>query len=542
MKRSVVIYDGLWGCLCPSFDATLAQRASRLLPSRAHPARLTRGQAAQNRAYSAQASVSIDTYIQDMFSVGKPKHSGSSYSYLFDRKLPPTEQELSRATIDEIVESIHILRGREKPWKSTSPVQRHERIMQLVRHLIVARKQRLTAFLYECLMDAMGDPQGSGITVVNIMRDLSRQGIEPTAAFYNSALESLTVHPNYVALLEVLAVMRRRKWHTNRQTTALAYLRDEQNEMAYDTLMELHAAKTRVDPWVYDIFIFVFGRMGFLDEMLEILSIRMELRATESLDALQLFALDACSAAFHYPGTVAGWNALVRTGRVNPADGIVENVLDTAAREGDTALATEALDMLAHRTRMRDYHYDSLIDAFMRTGDLASVVRIYSIMHESGIPVTKQVVDRLVEVTQGMGTLLNSWLFDVNQEGRLLPQSLVDAAMAKQIAASEYDAAMDLFFEYEKLCGTECSYDLTLQLIRQCKDISTINTLCDKVLTSHMKASGETAMRMERFNSIVTELFADGRMTQAQACFDKLTERGLDTSGIERPVWWTLMA
>lgn len=488
-------------------------------------------------------ATSIDSYLQDFMATsgGGKKRLGPSFAEMLTRKLPPTDKDLSRVSIDEITEGLRTLRAREKPWTCTSGVDRHARITLLVRHLVVVRKQRLTAFLYECMMDNMSDPQGSGITAINLIRDMAQQGIAPTHEFYNLALEVLMVHPNYAALLEVLELMKARNMPPQKQTVAVALLRDEQYELAYDSLLKMHAEKTRVDPWVYDVFIFVFGKTGFLDEMLEILASRLELEYAEGLDTLQLYALDVCSAAFHYPGTVSGWSTLVRSGKVNPSDGVVENVLDTAAREADTAMATEALDMLANRVKIRDYHYESLVEAFTNAGDLAGAVRVYCIMHETGIFVTQEVANRLIQSAGERGAGLASWLLEAGQEGKTLPSALVDAVMVNQIAASNYDQAMKLFADYEKLCGNKCPDDVTLQLIRQCRDISAIQELCDGYLDAAKDSDGNESL-MEDFNATVEKLFADGSMPQGQACFDKLTEKGLDTSGIQRPHVWKLIS
>lgn len=475
-----------------------------------------------------------------MFST-PPQRAAPSFSDMLVRKAPPTDADLSRVSIDELMECLHTLRGRNKSRTRDMAFDRHARISLLVRHLIVKRRHRLTPFLYECAMAAAGDPQSSGVTTINLMRDMSQQRIEPTQEFYNLALECLMIHPNYVAMLEILELMHG-KWAAPQLTHAVVLLRDEQYELAYEKLMELQADKVRVDPWVYDVFVLVFGKMGFLDEMLELLAARRELRSPKGMDVLELYALDACSAAFHYPGTVMGWKLLVRSGKLNPTDGMVENVLDTAARATDTALATEALDLLAQRTKVRDYHYDSLIDALTQAGDIATVVRVYCIMHDSGIPVTKDVADRLIESTRDIGPELNSWLFEDAEEGRLIPRTLVDAAMAKHIAASDYPLAMDLFAHYDKLCGGACPADVTLQLIRQCKDLATTSELCarflDGVRVAGVGAAGEL---LEQFHATIGELFADGMATQGQACYDKLVERGFDVSAVQRPAWWTAM-
>ncbi|KAJ4165297.1 hypothetical protein LMH87_006934 [Akanthomyces muscarius] len=483
----------------------------------------------QRRMYSAESSPSIDAYIRDMLRPGpggatKPAPKQIS---IVTGKAPPSDATLFAASIDELIDHLHTLRGREKPWKyTTSPVERHKRIVHIVRHLVVQRRQRLTAFLYECVVDTMGDPDSSGLSLVHLMKDMAQQGIEPTQAFYSGALESLMVHPNYVALLEILEHTRARDWPESRQTIAVALLRDEQYELAYDTLMELHTSNTRVDPWIYDIFVFALGRMGFVDEMTEILAARLSLASTQGLGALQFFALDVCSAAFHYPGTVAGWNTLVRNGKVNPSDGILENVINTAARQADTALASEALDMLAQRTRVQDYHYDSVIDAFILGDDLASATRLHCIMHTSGIPVTKAAAKRLVAAAAHRGRELNAWLRSASDEESLLaPPRLVNAAINRHVLEADADLAMELYARYEQLCGEKWPpLEVLLQLLPHCDgESSTVAEMSDRLLEELAAQEREESRQMvaQKLQVAIERLMLDGRTAEEGRRFEE---------------------
>ncbi|KAM3515228.1 hypothetical protein MY11210_001121 [Beauveria gryllotalpidicola] len=530
MQRSTVVYDGLWRCLCPSFDRTLVRHAARL-PAFARAA--STSTAPRRHANTAEAPKSIDTFIQDMLRTGPasgPTTPRSRPTTILTSITPPSEAMLSAVSIDELIDHLHTLRGREKPWISaTSTVNRHNRIVHIIRHLIVRRQQRLTAFLYECIVDTLSDPECSGVALIALMRDMAQQDIEPTREFYSGALESLTVHPNYVAMLEILEQARAREWPEDRQTVALALLRDEQYELAYDTLMELHAGNTRVAPWIYDIFVFVFGKMGFVDEMMEVLTARLSLASTHGLDALQLYALDICSAAFHYPGTLAGWNTLVRSGKVHLADGTVENVLNTAARQADTTLASEALDMLAQRTRVQDYHYDSLIDAFILDNDLASATRLHCIMHTSSIPVTEAAVQRLLAAAAASqrGRELNEWLLAASAQKLLAPPQLVYAAITRQVLEGDAGLALELYSRYEQLCGeTWPPVEVMLLLLPHCRAGKAAAALRDRLLEElRAQEPGEARDTMAaKLAAVVEKMLLDGKTAEGMLLKEKLDE------------------
>ncbi|OAA68992.1 pentatricopeptide repeat protein [Cordyceps fumosorosea ARSEF 2679] len=499
----------------------------------------------QRRAYSAEASSSIDAYIQGMMKPTpgpEPTTRSPRLVNILTSKAPPSDTALFAASIDELIDHLHTLRGREKPWMSTlSTVDRHKRIVHLVRHLVVQRRQRLTAFLYECIVDTLGHPESSGKTLVALMKDMAYQGIEPTPAFHAGALESLMVHPNYAAMLEILEHAREHDWPENKPTLAVALLRDEQYELAYDTLMELHASGAQVEPWIYDVFVFVFGKMGFVDEMMQVLVARLTLASTQGLDALQFFALDACSAAFHYPGTLAGWKTMVRGGKVNPPDGVVENVLNTAARQADTALASEALDMLAQRTRLQDYHYDSVIDAFILEGDLASATRLHCIMHTNGVPVTKAAARRLVAAAAAAraGPEINEWLrvATAEQDGeRLL------APPRGHLLAADASPALELYARYQQLCGSgeavvRPPLEVMLQLLPHCSDDQDAAAgLRDGVLEALRAQAGEGPRRMvaQKLRAAAEELIRDGRTVEGWLLEEKVDEI-MQPPQLERP-------
>lgn len=446
----------------------------------------------------------------------------------------PSEAKLAAATIDELIDHLHTLLGREKPWNSTSSVDRHSRIVHIVRHLVVQRRQRLTPFMYECIAATLSDPTTSGRSLVNLVKDMAQQGLEPTQAFYASALESLTVHPNYTALLAILEATRARGWPESRQTVAVALLRDEQYELALDTLMELHAGDARVEPWVYDVFVFVLGRMGFVEAMMEVLAARLSLDATHGLHALQYYALDVCSAAFHYPGTLAGWNSLVRGGAsggggaVNPSDGIVENVLMTAAREVDTVTASEALDMLAQRTRLQDYHYETLIDAFLADGDLASAARLHCIMHTSGVPATEAAVQLLLTAVgdDDGHDEIDAWLRSAADEKLLVPAAFVHAAISSRIRASDSAGAVDLYGRYEALCGEDADppLDVLLQLVPHGGDLDTVAALCDRIVEKleARSADEDVDALLRQCDAAVAQLVQQGKTRETNLVKEKL--------------------
>jgi pentatricopeptide repeat protein len=172
-------------------------------------------------------------------------------------------------------------------------------------------------------------------------------------------------------------------------SVALGLLRDGQYEMALDYWDKMRDTATQVPEWVSAIFICVLMMRGFVDEAVQ-LAQQMLAMAGGSSKALSLvlwsYLLDECSRSLHYEGTKLVWDEMVSPGAINPADGIALNVLSTAARHGDAALATAVVEHLSKRdTKLGYQHYEPLLDAYVRDGRLAAAFRVLCIMNDAGV-------------------------------------------------------------------------------------------------------------------------------------------------------------
>jgi hypothetical protein len=71
------------------------------------------------------------------------------------------------------------------------------------------------------------------------------------------------------------------------------------------------------------------------------------------------------------------WRDTVEPTYINPATGICYNVLLTAARAGDKALADSVSNVLAHRqSKPSDLEYDLLEETYVKAGDEAGAKQI----------------------------------------------------------------------------------------------------------------------------------------------------------------------
>jgi pentatricopeptide repeat protein len=112
----------------------------------------------------------------------------------------------------------------------------------------------------------------------------------------------LSIHPDYLLRTDILQEMKERwfslspeGWHS----VVVGLLRDRQFELAMDALERMHSDQIRVQPWLYDIFIYQLCELDELDEAFKILRYRIEQDMQEVTPTMWYYMLDTFSAAYH---------------------------------------------------------------------------------------------------------------------------------------------------------------------------------------------------------------------------------------------------
>jgi pentatricopeptide repeat protein len=159
--------------------------------------------------------------------------------------------------------------------------------------------------------------------------------------------------------------------------------------MALEYWDQMHREGTNIPNWVFEIFVYVLGMRGHVDEAFQLFRGVQE-GANDSLKEAPLrvwfYLLDECSRSFHLEGTTFIWEKMVEPGTLIPPDGICLNVLNTASHHGDSRLATAVIQLLfERRVKLGLHHYEPLLESYVHAGQLEKAFRVLCIMTGAGI-------------------------------------------------------------------------------------------------------------------------------------------------------------
>jgi hypothetical protein len=456
--------------------------------------------------------------------------------------LSPTNAVLNSTPTDHIYAALRLIRDPAGYSYRGQNIDRYERIIRLTTYLVKAKKEPLGIFHYECMMDAMIDPRGSVRGVRALMQDMSTHGIAPSLTLCESALAALAVHPDYGLRQHILDTMQE-YWYkvddTSRQSILLGQLRDEQYELAYTGLLSMLDSDARVDIWMYDIFIFALGRNDFLDEMVHLLIRRQHAESSgDVFHNLAYYVLDKCSSGFHYQGTLFAWNCIVRNDLVKPADGMLENILATAAREGDAELATEVHSIISSRSRVQVHHYEALVEAFATGGDLEGALRLLCIMERNGTHATRANTRPIYQVLLSRPHLIEDageTLRDMAKDQRV-PPGAVSVIVEATASGRGGEAAMALYQDFEELTGQKPD-TMTLQdVIIHCRSVDAKRELLDAYEGVASRSPTDESLRTSWvYNQLIPACLETDRMNLAYR-FARQAVSALETQS-PQPSW-----
>ena len=453
--------DGLWYCLCPSFRPLL------LVPSRHRVRSLNKVNKYSSYTQHAQNHIPPDTQSPHH----RPDRDSRSDSFT-----PRTRLK------DELYRPPQLPRAGAKPQLTTEAAYEqlrraakkgdYGRVKDCLALLVGKRGERPTVELYHAMILANADPQlGSPNEVASLLQEMIEAGLCPDSAIYHAVLKVLSIHPDYVLRQKILHELHER-WFTVTEDgwhdVIIGLIRDRQIEVAMIKLQNIERQGIRVRPWLYDILTYNLCELSEFDEALKIMQRRFFSGETPISLSLWHHFLDSASRSLHYESVAFVWRNRVELGFLNLSSGICINVLNTAARKGDTKLATAVFHTLRNRNHTFDiHHYEALLESWLATNDLKSAFSILSVMLQSRLDPTEAstraifcyLCDDYARPTEALQILRR-----LKDEDRPIPHAA-------------FNVVLEAYIRYNDLGSALESYKTMHLIIPSGPDTSTFNTL-----------------------------------------------------------------
>ena len=443
--------DGLWRCLCPIL-ATATVNSRRSFSKARLFDRITKIRRTGTAPYSTQRVVSKPCIPQreTIRSLGGaipivPRPTSLQRRDYNGSQIRHPRRLTRQAEIDALYEELHISNRRGKYEWTTSNI----------RKLVEDHHQEPSLRLYIPLILSNTDSRnGSAAAIEEILEEMGHENIIPDSATYHAILKVLTIHPDYVLRAEMLEAMRQRwftltddGWHD----LMAGLLRDRQIESAIETLYMLHDAGKRIESWLHDLFVYTLCDLDEFDEVLHVMRHRNDDGELEISPALWDNILDTASRSLHLETTAYAWRKGVESGFLDPSLGMCLNVINTAARHGDSRLALDVFRVLQERNYApKIYHYEALIEAFASGSepDLKRATNVILDMVNAGIPATAATVSPLYLLLKQYPRLLQqliNLLEDLQQAKRPVPPALINLLLEVYVFHNQPSAAMEFY-------------------------------------------------------------------------------------------------
>ncbi|RDW92077.1 hypothetical protein BP5796_01471 [Coleophoma crateriformis] len=470
-----IAVDGLWRCLCPSIDnilLTCSRRSAAALHTARPRIRTKKPASSQLRNVHSSVKLSESATTSPQPPNFKPSWKPNRYIPQADPQgssvdsVSPTDlisNPDARKQYDEL-EDVPIAVLNDRLWQMRVEEGAYKQIMFMVKYLVGSRGQKPNLVHYDALIRANADAENGSVKAVkDLLAELRESGIGLDSGIYHGVLEVLAVHPDYLLRNEILREMKDR-WLSltvdGFHSVIFGLLRDRQLEMAMDHLETMQSQNMHVQPWLYDIFIYQLGKAGELDEALRLMRYRVESRQKVIGMYIWYYLLDLFTSAYHYEGTKYVWLMKVSTSQINPPDGMLVNVLNTAARHpgGDPILATSALRILSQRrSALQVHHYEALLAAYTASSDIKTAFRVLGIMANAGQqPSTASTRPLYLHLKDDSKLCSKAWetLEELHAEGYNIQTSAANVVIEASMTLGQYNIAMDFYKKLHKICAS----------------------------------------------------------------------------------------
>lgn len=386
---------------------------------------------------------------------------------------------------------------------------------QMVEYLVRNRRETPNLRLYSISILANVHPwEGSAKRVAGLLAEMHDEGLQMNVQICHDVLRVLSVHMDYLLRIDVLQYMRRQWFQLNTEGyhwVGAALFREAQLELGLAHLEEMRKDNVPIQSWLYDLALYTMIETNEFDEALRIVKDRIAANDWLINRNLWTHMLDSGAAFFHYKSVVYVWNSQVIPGYLIPSSGTCLNVLTTAARNGDAALATSVFHVLGKRsTTFKQIHYEQLLATYMTasTPDMRAAFTVLSIMADlklvptssSTRPILEYLVKNPFECTTAFDIITS-----LHEAGREIPIATLNVLMEGYVETNQLDQALVAYKHmhlFERL-----PVDKNGKPVRRSRAYSTLDTF-NILLRGAAKPVAQKAFDLAMF--LVSEMLAIG--------------------------------
>ncbi|KAI4850666.1 hypothetical protein E4T44_02609 [Aureobasidium sp. EXF-8845] len=521
-----LVADGLWHCLCPSYNSVPLLATRNALVRRRRPT-----------LQCVAARIAPPTTIRHNSTVPSTRFKGNV-------DVPPELQSSDLpsmnvwAPLDAETQSKQVTTNMRTTMRPTTTVKKahyysystpdlyelahaaaakgnSREATQMVEYLVRVRRETPNLRLYSILILANVHPsEGSARRVVALLAEMEDEGLQMSVQICHDVLRVLSVHMDYLLRMDILQYMRRQWFQLNTEGyhwVGAALFREGQLELGLNHLEDMRKDNVPIQTWLYDIALYTMIETNEFDAAMTIVEDRSAANDWIINRNLWTHMLDRAAAHFHHKSTVYIWNSQVIPGYLIPSSGTCLNVLTTAARDGDAALATSVFHILGKRsTTFKQIHYDQLLATYMAASppDLRAAFTVLTIMANLNIfptaASTRPILAHLVRNPSNC-TAAFDIITSLHESGREIPIAALNVLIEGYVETDQLEQALVAYKHmhlFERL-----ALDKHGKPMRRSRAYGTLDTF-NILLRGAAKPSAPQAFDLAMF--LVSEMLAVG--------------------------------
>ncbi|EME85807.1 uncharacterized protein MYCFIDRAFT_150859 [Pseudocercospora fijiensis CIRAD86] len=447
MTAVKVAIDPLWQCLCPSWTPASLVSAARFLQRTQRPIRQRQFLrfSTSTRQSEAIAEVRYDASAQYL---GKHifDHLGThKRARGFRKRYRPVPPELEQDETDFIY-------GRLR----AAAAQGHaKQCRYIAEYLVKERGEKPNVQIYNALIAAnVHHEDGAAWRVSELLEEMRADGLQPDVGTCHAVLKVLSIHLDHLLRSDILEYMGK-KWYQLSEDGAhdvvAGLFREALFEQGLLRLDKMRQDELHVEPWLYDMAVFMLCEAGEVEEAYRIMRMRYDTGERNLRRNVWSFLLDKASEYRHHDATSFVWTSQVNTEYLNPSSGVCLNVLATAAQVGDAAMGTEVFAHLSKRgTAYKPIHFELLIQAYLsaKPPDTNRAMSILTIMPMEKLEPTVAQTRALFLYLRDKPDLVKDALLtlrELHQQGRKISIAILNLLIECYVEQKNLDEAMKVY-------------------------------------------------------------------------------------------------